>query len=121
MSWAAPLIEQERQAAIMRWTQGDSVSFAFRFRGFADHIAYTWSMQVREAQSRTAPLVATFTCTSAVDATVDLIVTATLAAADNQRADANLYWDLQSDDGAGGIRTWLGGTATITPEVTAAP
>jgi hypothetical protein len=117
MTWTAPLVEQERQALNLRWTQGDAVSFGFRFVGFAAYAGYTWTAHLRCAQSRTATLVATFLVSVAADGE-DLVVAIGLPPSQNQQAASTLWWDIQSDNHAGDIRTWLGGMATVVPDVT---
>lgn len=118
MTWTPQLVQQERQALNLGWTQGDAVSFGFRFMGLAGHSTYSWQAQLRCAQSRTATLVATFIVGVSIIDSTDLLVTIGLPPSSNQTAHSTLYWDLQSDNGVGDVRTWIGGTATVTADVT---
>jgi len=117
MTWTTQLVEQERQALNMRWTQGDAVSFGLRFIGLAGYAGYTWRAQLRCSQSRTAKLIATFLVGVSADGD-DLVVSMGLTPADNQVAYPSLCWDLQSDNGSGDIRTWIGGFAHVVADVT---
>lgn len=112
------LLAQETQPLDLGWTQGDAVSFSLRFKAQDALAGHTWSAQVRRARSRTSGLVLAFDASATADAG-DCVVALAVQAADNTLA-GQFYWDLQSDGGAGAVRTWVGGRVGVGPDVTTA-
>lgn len=81
----------------------------------------TWVAQIRSDLARTDPVVATVTVddTDAATGTLTLTLPADEAAnlgPLNDKGQAVLYWDLQSDD-AGVVQTWLAGKVKVTGDV----
>jgi len=110
------VISQERETVDLSFTQGDAVGFSFRFIGMAANASDAWSAEIRRAKSRVSELIAAFTVSSSVDG-ADCLVSVGLAA--GTALEAGVWWyDLQSDNGAGGVRTWLGGRVAIEADVT---
>jgi hypothetical protein len=113
------IVAQETQALDLGWTRGDAVSFSLRFKALAPLAGHQWTADIRTARDTAAELVAAFTVTASAD-TGDALVALTLEAVDNDRA-GSFYWDLQSDDGAGAVRTWIGGRVRVAADVTDRP
>lgn len=81
----------------------------------------TWVAQIRSDLARTDPVVATVTVDDTDSATGTLTLTLPADEAANlgplnDKGQAVLYWDLQSDD-AGVVQTWLAGKVKVTGDV----
>lgn len=110
-------LTQEVESVNLGWRQGDAVSFAFRFVGLAALAAHSWTAEVRRGQSRDSTLLVAFDVNATANGE-DAVVMIGLTPEANAQQHAPLWWDLQSDDGSGAVRTWIGGRVLLTPDVT---
>ena len=105
--------------------KGDTFSLTIDFNTTltADYPANYWKMQVRDSDDGTggpnATSPNTFSTTSSnftVDAE-ELTIDIPSSSTSNWNSGTYVY-DLQTDDGSGGVRTWLYGTFTINEDIT---
>lgn len=94
--------------------RGDTVVFEFTIDNF-NLQGGTGLAQIRAGESRSAPLIATWTV-DLVNNGSDTDVTLTLDSTDNQDYQGEFYWDLQITFG-GEPRTYMAGTCTINPDI----
>ena len=82
-----------------------------------------WKMQIRDSDDGTGgpntTLPSTFSTTSS-NFTVNIEeLTISIPSSNTQNWNSGTYvYDLQTDDGSGGVRTWLYGTFTINEDIT---
>jgi hypothetical protein len=110
------IVRQDTADVDLAWTRGDTVGFSFRLKTLSNLAGNTWKAEIREAQSRKSQLLDSFLVSATAD--VDDCVVAVGLPPTSPLEVGQFWWDLQSDDGAAGIQTWIGGRVFVQADVT---
>lgn len=110
------VVSQAAAKVDLAWVRGDTVGFSFRLKTLAGLAGNVWHAQIRKDQERHSQLLDEFLVTAAAD-DVDCVIGIGLPPTSAIEA-GRWWWDLQSDDGAGGVQTWISGQAIVNGDVT---
>ena len=105
--------------------KGDTFSLTIDFNTTltVDYPATYWKMQIRDSDdgtggpNTTSPLTFSTTSSNFTVNIEELTINIPSTSTENWNSGTYVY-DLQTDDGSGGVRTWLYGTFTINEDIT---